>query len=41
MSARDLCDLLDVLAPLPEEEAPEWLLHELNIKPDEPELVWA
>jgi hypothetical protein len=41
MNAKDLCDLLDVLAPLPEEETLEWLLHELNIKPDEKELVWA
>lgn len=38
----DLTDLLDILAPLPEpEKAPEALLHELNIRPDEPELIWA
>ena len=41
MSAKDLCDFLDVLAPLPEEEAPEWLLYELNIRLDEPELIWS
>lgn len=37
-----LSELLDILAPLPEPEpAPEWLLHELNIKLDEPELIWS
>ena len=42
MNIADLCDLLDMLAPLPAaEQAPEALLAELNIRLDEPELVWA
>ena len=42
MSIPDLCEILDFLAPIPAaEEAPEALLAELNIHPDEPELIWA
>lgn len=50
MTLREFAEIMDLVAPLPEynpaseptpESAPEWLLRELNIKPDRPELIWS
>lgn len=42
MTLKEFAEILDIVAPLPEPEpAPEWLLHELNIRLDEPELIWS
>lgn len=42
MTLKEFAEILDLVAPLPEPEpAPEWILHELNIRLDEPELIWS